>query len=105
MAATVPTAPNNTNRCQGFSAAIPGTLRDMSIQRPQSALNLRLLLALFGLAFTIVLILVGFYFHNRALVVFGVILTVITIVDLVVILVRKRRRRRREPGVRHSMFE
>jgi hypothetical protein len=77
----------------------------MSSDRPQSALNLRLALNVFGLAFTGVLIFLAVYFHNRALAVVGVIILVITIVDLVVILIRKRRRHRREPDAKHSMFE
>jgi len=73
--------------------------------KPQSALNLRLALNLFGMVFIVLLIFLGVYFHNQALSVVGVILLVITIVDLVVILIRKRRRHRREPETKHSMFE
>jgi membrane protein YdbS with pleckstrin-like domain len=77
----------------------------MSSDRPQSALNLRLALNLFGLVFVALLIFLAVYFHNRALAVFGVILLVITIVDLVIILVRRHRRHKREPGTKHSIFE
>lgn len=77
----------------------------MSIPRAQSALNLRLVLALFGLAFTVVLLFLAFNFRNVALGVFAAILGVITIIDLVVIQIRRRQRRRREPGVEHSLFE
>ncbi len=73
--------------------------------RPQSALNLRLLLTLFGLAFTIVLGFLAVNFRNFGLAVFTVVLGVVTIVDLVIILIRRRRRRRREPGAHHSIFE
>jgi len=77
----------------------------MSSDQPQSALNLRLALNLFGMVFTGVLIFLAIFFHNRALAVLGVILLVITIVDLVVILIRRRRRHRREPETKHSIFE
>ena len=76
-----------------------------SSDQPQSALNLRLGLALFGMVFTIVLIFLGIFFHNKELAVFGVVLLAITIVDLVVILIRRRRRHRREPETKHSIFE
>jgi hypothetical protein len=82
-----------------------GTVLDMSSDRPQSALNLRLVLALFGLACTIALGVLAVRFANFALAVFAVVLGVITIVDIVVISIRRRRRHRREPDVRHSMFE
>lgn len=84
---------------------MPGTIIDMSSQRPQSALNLRLLLTLFGLVFTIALGIVAIRYGNLALAVFAVILLVVTIVDLVIILIRRRRRKRREPGAGHSIFE
>lgn len=77
----------------------------MSTDRPQSALNLRLALNLFGMVFIAVLLFLAIFFHNRALAVFGVILLVITVVDLVVILIRRRRRHKREPETKHSMFE
>lgn len=77
----------------------------MSSDRPQSALNLRLALNLFGMVFIGLLIFLAVYFHNRALAVFGVVLLAITIVDLVVILIRRRRRHRREPESKHSIFE
>lgn len=77
----------------------------MSSDRPQSALNLRLALNLFGMVFIALLIFLAIYFHNRALAVFGVVLLAITIVDLVVILIRRHRRHRREPETKHSMFE
>ncbi|HZM77041.1 MAG TPA: DUF6343 family protein [Candidatus Limnocylindrales bacterium] len=73
--------------------------------KPQSALNLRLALNVFGLVFTGILIFLAVYFHNRALAVFGVILLAITIVDLVIILIRRHRRHKREPETKHSMFE
>jgi hypothetical protein len=77
----------------------------MSSERPQSALNLRLALTLFGLAGTIALGFLAVNFRNFGLAVFTVVLGVITLVDLVVIVIRRRRRKRREPGVHHSIFE
>ncbi len=77
----------------------------MTSERPQSALNLRLLLTLFGLGFTIVLGIFALNFRNFGLMVFTVILFVVTIVDLVIIIIRRRRRKRREPDVDHSIFE
>jgi hypothetical protein len=73
--------------------------------KPQSALNLRLGLNLFGLVFIALLIFLAVYFHNRALAVFGVILLAITLVDLVIILIRRHRRHKREPETKHSIFE
>lgn len=91
--------------CHGLIAPIAGTVTDMATGRPQSALNLRLVLTLFGLVFTIVLAVLAVRYENLALAVFTVILGVVTIVDLVIILVRRRRRQRREPGADHSLFE
>jgi Family of unknown function (DUF6343) len=105
MTIAVPPSPSNSSMCQGLIAAMTGTLLDMASERPQSALNLRLLLTSFGLAFTAALIWLAIYFQNRALAVFAVILAVITIVDMVIIVIRRRRRQRREPGRRHSLFE
>jgi Kef-type K+ transport system membrane component KefB len=76
-----------------------------SEQRPQSALNLRLALALFGLVCTGVLTFLAIWHRNLALAVFCCVLLSITITDLVVIIVRRRRRSRREHGEHHSMFE
>jgi hypothetical protein len=74
-------------------------------ERPQSALNLRLALAVFGLLCTITLVVLAFVYGNLALAVVGCVLLAITVTDLVAIQIRRRRRRRREPGVSHSLFE
>jgi Kef-type K+ transport system membrane component KefB len=76
-----------------------------SNDRPQSALNLRLVLATFGLICTVVLLVLAFTFSNRALAVVSVVLLAVTITDIVAIIIRRRRRKRREPGVSHSLFE
>lgn len=97
--------------CHGLIATMRGTLLGMSSQRPaptqqpQSALNLRLALTLFGLAFTVLLVVLAIYYRNLALGAFAMILGAITIIDLVVIQVRRKQRREREPGVKHSIFE
>lgn len=70
-----------------------------------SALNLRLVLAAFGLGFCAVLT----FLTARAgqvvpAVVFGA-LTVVAAVDVVVIQLRRRARRRERPGRRWSLFE
>ncbi|HEX5595967.1 MAG TPA: DUF6343 family protein [Micromonosporaceae bacterium] len=76
-----------------------------TIARPYSALNLRLLFALFGLVTCLVL---GALAVRADLVVpaviFGV-LAAVAAIDLVVVQRRRRARRREEPGVRHSLFE
>ena len=74
-------------------------------EKPQSALNLRLALAIFGLLCTITLLVLAFVYGNLALAVVGCVLLAITVTDLVAIQVRRRRRQRREPGVSHSLFE
>lgn len=84
---------------------MPGTIVVVSVDRPQSALNLRLVLASFGLVCTVVLVFLAVRYANFALAVFAVVLGVVTIVDLVVILIRRRRRHRREPETHHSIFE
>jgi len=74
-------------------------------EKPQSALNLRLALAIFGLLCTITLLVLAFVYGNLALAVVGCVLLAITVTDLVAIQIRRRRRHRREPGVSHSLFE
>jgi Flp pilus assembly protein TadB len=75
------------------------------LRRPYSALNLRLLLAVFGLVTCGVL---AFLVARAGLVVLAVVLAVlaaVATVDIVVIQRRRAARRRQEPGVRHSLFE
>jgi hypothetical protein len=70
-----------------------------------TALNLRLLLASFGLVscavFAFLLARAGW---SVAAAVFGV-LAVVALVDIVVIQLRRSARSREEPGARHSLFE
>ncbi|WP_229398075.1 DUF6343 family protein [Micromonospora okii] len=70
-----------------------------------SALNLRLVLAAFGLVVMTVFAVLAF---RADLVVLGVVcavFAVVAVVDLVVIQRRRAARRREEPGARHSLFE
>lgn len=83
-----------------------GRIVDMSRDdRPQSALNLRLTLAVFGLVCTAVLAFLAIWHRNLALAVFCCVLGAITITDIVVITIRRRRRSRRGHGASHSLFE
>lgn len=73
--------------------------------RPYSALNLRLLLAVFGLVSCTVLAVLAARADIVPLAVVLVALAVVAVVDIVVIQRRRAARRREQPGVRHSLFE
>lgn len=70
-----------------------------------SALNLRLVLASFGLVACTVLAVLAARLGLVVLAVALAVFAVVAIVDLVVIQRRRAARRREEPGVRHSLFE
>jgi uncharacterized membrane protein YqjE len=70
-----------------------------------SALNLRLVLATFGLVTMAVLAVLAFWAGIAWLGVVCAVLAVVAVVDLVVIQRRRAARHREEPGVRHSLFE
>ncbi|MEU4371267.1 DUF6343 family protein [Micromonospora chersina] len=70
-----------------------------------SALNLRLVLALFGLVTMTVFAVLAFAADVTWLGVVCAILAVVAVVDLVVIQRRRAARHREEPGARHSLFE
>lgn len=70
-----------------------------------SALNLRLVLALFGLVSSAVLAWLTARAGLRWLAVLLAVLAVVAVVDLVVIQRRRAARKREQPGVRHSLFE
>jgi uncharacterized protein DUF6343 len=72
---------------------------------PRSALNLRLVLALFGLISCSVLAALCFRAHLTALALVLTVLAVIAAADLAAIQRRRIERRRREPGERPSLFE
>ncbi|MGN9813175.1 DUF6343 family protein [Micromonospora sp. BQ11] len=70
-----------------------------------SALNLRLVLAGFGLVTMAVFAVLAFAADVVWLGVVCALFAVVAAVDLVVIQRRRAARRREEPGVRHSLFE
>jgi Flp pilus assembly protein TadB len=71
---------------------------------PYSALNLRLALASFGLAFLVVVAALLFAVNHPIPAGIAVVLAVVTVVDIVVIQLRRRQRRRTDPR-RRSLFE
>lgn len=73
--------------------------------RPFSALNLRLVFALFGLAFSLVIAVLSVDADLPVLAVIFFILAAVAAIDLVVVQRRRILRRREEPGIRHSLFE
>ncbi|MEU9742283.1 DUF6343 family protein [Micromonospora chersina] len=70
-----------------------------------SALNLRLVLALFGLVSMTLFAVLAFAADVTWLGVVCAILAAVAVVDLVVIQRRRAARHREEPGARHSLFE
>ncbi|PZG08712.1 hypothetical protein C1I95_29770 [Micromonospora craterilacus] len=70
-----------------------------------SALNLRLVLASFGLVIMTVFAVLAFRAALIWLGVVCVVFAVVAVVDLAVIQRRRAARRREQPGVRHSLFE
>lgn len=70
-----------------------------------SALNLRLVLATFGLVTMTLFAVVAFWAKLVWLGVVCAVLAAVAVVDLVVIQRRRAARHREEPGVRHSLFE
>lgn len=70
-----------------------------------SALNLRLVLATFGLITMAIFAVLAFRADVAWLGVLCTILAVVAVVDLVIIQRRRAARRREEPGARHSLFE
>ncbi|MCT2281166.1 DUF6343 family protein [Micromonospora chalcea] len=76
-----------------------------TVGHANSALNLRLVLATFGLVVMAVFAVLAFAANIAWLGVVCALLAVVAVVDLVVIQRRRAARRREEPGVRHSLFE
>ncbi|MEV0714981.1 DUF6343 family protein [Asanoa sp. NPDC050611] len=76
-----------------------------TVGHPYSALNLRLVLALFGLVVFAVLTWLAAAADLLVLSVLCGIVVLTAIVDLAIIQHRRRARRRAEPGVHHSLFE
>ncbi|MFC0527071.1 DUF6343 family protein [Phytohabitans kaempferiae] len=70
-----------------------------------SALNLRLMLALFGLALMILFAVLLARADQVALAFVAIALGVVAMIDIAVVIRRIRVRRRRDPGRRYSLFE
>ncbi len=70
-----------------------------------SALNLRLVLATFGLVTMTLFAVVAFWARLAWLGVVCAVLAGVAVVDLIIIQRRRAARHREEPGVRHSLFE
>ncbi|PWU46624.1 hypothetical protein DLE60_06165 [Micromonospora globispora] len=70
-----------------------------------SALNMRLVLAIFGLVSMTIFAVVAFRVGVIWLGVVCAILAAVAVVDLFVIQRRRAARHREEPGVKHSLFE
>jgi hypothetical protein len=86
-----------------IGAQPPG--RRGTVDEPYSALNLRLVLAVFGL---VVCTLLSIWLFRAGLPVPGWLLAawaVVAVVDIVVVQLRRRARRRAEGGDTHSLFE
>jgi hypothetical protein len=86
-----------------IGAQPPG--RRGTVDEPYSALNLRLVLAAFGL---VVCTLLSIWLFRAGLPVPGWLLAawaVVAVVDIVVVQLRRRARRRAEGGDTHSLFE
>ncbi|MEQ4305980.1 DUF6343 family protein [Plantactinospora sp. B6F1] len=77
-----------------------------TVGHPYSALNLRLVLAIFGLVICVVLGVLALRADLLALAVALGVLALVAVVDLVVVQRRRIARRREEPpGTKHSLFE
>jgi hypothetical protein len=76
-----------------------------TVERPYSALNLRLVLATFGLGCFAGLAIGLFYLHLTVAGVAAAIVAATAVVDIVVIQIRRSQRAREEHGERHSLFE
>lgn len=78
---------------------------DGTIGHPYSALNLRLVLATFGLVSFTVLAVGLWWIGLRVIAVLAAAVAVTAVIDLVVIRRRRAERRRRDPTAHHSLFE
>ena len=81
-------------------------LPDGTIGHPYSALNLRLILALFGLgAFGALAAVAWWGLHLGALAVACAVVALIALINVIVVERRREQRKRREPHADHSLFE
>ena len=79
---------------------------DGTVGHPYSALNLRLILALFGLGAFLILAAVAWWgFHLGALAGFCALVALIALINVLVVERRRVQRRHREPHADHSLFE
>ena len=76
-----------------------------TVGHPYSALNLRLVLAIFGFVVFAVLTWLAARADILALAVICGVVVLTAIADIVVVQLRRRARHRAEPGVHHSLFE
>lgn len=76
-----------------------------TVGHPYSALNLRLVLAIFGLVACAALAVVSWQVGVPVLAVILAVLAVVAAVNIVVVQRRRSARRREEPGVKRSLFE
>ncbi|HEX6873092.1 MAG TPA: hypothetical protein VF163_18495 [Micromonosporaceae bacterium] len=76
-----------------------------TVGHPNSAPNLRLALAAFGLVVCLVFAILSWHADLPALAVVLAVGALVAVPDLVVVSLRRRDRRRAEPGRRHSLFE
>lgn len=73
-------------------------------EQPHSALNLRLLLVLFGIAVSTGLAIGAALAGAAGLMWLGIVLVLVGLIDLIVVLRRRRTRQRESPG-NYSLFE
>jgi uncharacterized membrane protein YqjE len=76
-----------------------------TVGHPYSPLNLRLLLASFGLAASLVFAVLAARDDQPVLVMIMAALAVVGVIDLLVVLRRRRQRRREHPDHQYSLFE
>jgi uncharacterized membrane protein YqjE len=80
-----------------------------TVEHPYSALNLRLVLASFGLVTMMALTLVLVWLGNRGFALVTAVIAVVAVINVVVVQRRRQERRRRERShgeyVKHSLFE
>jgi uncharacterized membrane protein YqjE len=91
---------------------MPGGWRrqEGTIEHPYSALNLRLVLATFGLVTMVALTVVLVWLDMRPLAIATAVIAALAAVNVAVVLRRRRQRKQREreaghPNIKHSLFE
>ncbi len=72
---------------------------------PHSALNLRLALAIFGVASMVILTALFVWLRYPGLAVLTAVGAMVAVVNAIVVQRRRAARSRREPGEKHSLFE